>query len=40
MADAKTIEVNGTELNIKDAKAREDITRLDSQFKNITNYTI
>ena len=35
MADTKTIEVNGTELNIKDVKAREDITRLDSQFENI-----
>ena len=37
MADIKIIELNGTELSIKDAKAREDITRLDSQFKDIAN---
>ncbi len=33
MADAKSIEINGIDINIKDAKAREDIEKLDTQFK-------
>lgn len=35
MADAKSIEINGIDINIKDAKAREDIEKLDTQFKDI-----
>ena len=35
MADAKSIEINGIEINLKDAKAREDIEKLDTQFKDI-----
>ena len=35
MADVRVIELNGTELSIKDAKAREDITRFDSQLGDI-----
>lgn len=37
MADAKSIEINGTELNIKDETARTKIEELSSQFKNIVN---
>ena len=37
MADAKSIEINGIEINLKDAKAREDIETLNSQFKDIAN---
>lgn len=37
MADAKSIEINGIDINIKDAKAREDIEKLDTQFKDIAN---
>lgn len=37
MADAKSIEINGIDINIKDAKAREDIETLNTQFKDIAN---
>lgn len=37
MADAKSIEINGIDINIKDAKAREDIEKLDTQYKDIAN---
>lgn len=37
MADAKTFEINGTEYTIKDEKARQDITKLSSQYKKIAN---
>lgn len=40
MADAKSIEINGIDINIKDAKAREDIEKLDTQFKDIAKKTI
>lgn len=40
MADAKSIEINGIDINIKDAKAREDIEALNSQFKDIAKKTI
>lgn len=40
MADAKSIEINGIEINLKDAKAREDIETLNSQFKDIAKKTI
>ena len=40
MADAKTIEINGIDINIKDAKAREDIEKLDTQYKDIVKKTI
>ena len=40
MSDAKTIEINGIDINIKDAKAREDIEKLDTQYKDIVKKTI
>jgi len=40
LADAKSIEINGIDINIKDAKAREDIEKLDTQFKDIVKQTI
>ena len=40
MADAKSIEINGIDINIKDAKAREDIEKLDTQCKDIAKKTI
>lgn len=39
MADAKSIEINGIDINIKDAKAREDIEKLDTQYKDIAKQT-
>lgn len=37
MADVKILEINGTEFNIKDEKARQDIEKANTQLSTIAN---